>query len=191
MKDSTQTDSAGERSAKKQKRAAEIRQADQVCIFTLAGERFALQTDILQEVVRDFAVEAIPLTPAAVVGIFNLRGTPTVLLDTEMLLRDSGGGSGNGSGIGSGNRGAAMVLRDDDLRVALMVDRVDGVVAFERAAMLAIPAKGARYCEGFLELPSQAGLVAVVSSEFLFQRIRALRFSKGNQPFAHEPLETV
>jgi purine-binding chemotaxis protein CheW len=137
------------------------------CIFVLGRDRYALSTKLLQEVVRDLVVESVPLTPPHVLGIFNLRGTPTVLLDTEILLRDMR--------TRSAARSTALVMGDADLRVALSVDRVDGVLALEGVRMMAMPDGGPEYCRGYFEVPGQEGFVALLSSEFLLQRIHSLQ----------------
>jgi purine-binding chemotaxis protein CheW len=144
----------------------------QVCVFSLGKERHALSTSLLQEVVRDIVIEEIPMTPPEVVGVFNLRGTPTVLLDTNTLIRSS-----TDTAMSRAN---ALVLRDDELRVALAVDRVDGVIEMTQKSLLPVPAGGADYCEGFIELPDSPGLVAVISVETLLRRIRALQFTTGS-----------
>jgi chemotaxis signal transduction protein len=141
----------------------------QACMFSLGSERFALATSLLQEVVRDIVVEAIPLTPSEILGVFNLRGTPTVLLDTETLLRQT-----QSTELA---RTTALVIKDDELRVALAVDRVDGVVSLTAEEIMQVPAGSMQYCEGFVELPAQPGLVAVISIDQLLQRIRTLQVS--------------
>jgi purine-binding chemotaxis protein CheW len=150
-------------------RGTSLARMTQACMFSLGSERFALATSLLQEVVRDIVVEAIPLTPAEILGVFNLRGTPTVLLDTETLLRQT-----HSAQLA---RTTALVIKDDDLRVALAVDRVDGVVSLAADSVMQVPAGSAQYCEGFVELPEQPGLVAVISIEQLLQRIRTLQVS--------------
>jgi chemotaxis signal transduction protein len=145
----------------------------QLCVFTLAGEKHGLATLVLQEVVRDLVVEPIPMTGSAVLGVFNLRGTPTILLDAKTLL-------GKPSTEDS-SRATALVLRDEDLRVAIAVDRVDGVVEIASDTLLQAPTARADYCDGFVELPGQTGLVAILSTARLLEGIHALQFTKREQ----------
>jgi purine-binding chemotaxis protein CheW len=156
---------------------------DYVCVFVLGRERFAVSTKLLQEVVRDLVVETVPLTPPHILGIFNLRGTPTVLLDTEILLRDMR--------TRTELRSSALVLGDVDLRVALSVDRVDGIVAIDSSRVMAAPEGGAEYCWGYVELPGQDGFVALISSEFLLQRITALQPTSRSNVSSIDPTEIL
>jgi chemotaxis signal transduction protein len=154
-------------------KASGATEREQVCVFTLGTEKHGLATLVLQEVVRDLVVESIPMTAAAVLGVFNLRGTPTVLLDARTLF-----GKPTSE---DASRATALVLRDDDLRVAIAVDRVEGVVEIAGGALLQAPTTREDYCDGFIELPGQAGLIAILSTARLLEGIRALQFTKREQ----------
>jgi purine-binding chemotaxis protein CheW len=127
-------------------------------------------------------VEPVPLTPPHVIGIINLRGTPLVVLDSEILLRDMR--------TSSRARTTALVLGDSDLRTALAVDRVDGVMAFDGHTILAPADGGAEFCTGLIEIPGQPGFVSIISSEFLLQRIHSLRISSRPRAALQESSET-
>ncbi|MBA3939208.1 MAG: chemotaxis protein CheW, partial [Planctomycetes bacterium] len=45
-----------------------------LCVFTVCGERYALHVAFVAEVVAALRTVPVPLAPAAVVGLANLRG---------------------------------------------------------------------------------------------------------------------
>jgi purine-binding chemotaxis protein CheW len=153
--------------------ASGARSRELVCVFTLGSERHALATSVLQEVVRELTVESVPLTPASVLGVFNLRGTPTVLVDARALLGKPA--------AEDATRVTALVLRDEELRVALAVDRVEGIVEMTESSQFQTPSANAEYSEGFMELPNKQGLVALLSAARLLEGIRALQFTKRTE----------
>jgi purine-binding chemotaxis protein CheW len=56
-------------------------------VFELAGERFALPLADVVEVLRAVAIRPLPLAPAIVEGMFDLRGELVPVLDLRARLR--------------------------------------------------------------------------------------------------------
>jgi purine-binding chemotaxis protein CheW len=95
----------------------------QFVIFHSAGEMFAVPLEQVKEIIRVPDVVRMPLSPPALMGLANLRGTVLPVLDLRNLF------------------GLPPVLSDDASRVVvldhghpvgLMVDRVANVVTVER-----------------------------------------------------------
>jgi len=95
----------------------------QFVIFHSAGEMFAVPLEQVKEIIRVPDVVRMPLSPPALMGLANLRGTVLPVLDLRHLF------------------GLPPVLSDDASRVVvldhghpvgLMVDRVANVVTVER-----------------------------------------------------------
>src|SRR6185295_6776910 len=63
-----------------------------LCAFWLGQQCFAISADIVSEVVSVESFTPVPLAPAAVVGLFNLRGTPVALVDLVRALTLAGTG---------------------------------------------------------------------------------------------------
>lgn len=60
--------------------------ANQFCTFALAGQYFAISVDDVQEVLRHRPRSRVPLAPAAVAGLMNLRGQIVPVIDLRTRL---------------------------------------------------------------------------------------------------------
>jgi|GEM_PF-4023579 len=90
-----------------------------VCLFTLGGKRFALDTALVGEVVTVSRMLRVPLSPAAVLGLFSLRGTPVAVVDLLAVFAMGGGRP-------SGDETQVLVLRTSEGVVAgVRIDRLD------------------------------------------------------------------
>ena len=138
-----------------------------VC-FTLAGRAYALDVDVVREVIHVGAVVAVPSAPAAIAGVVSLRGATVALVDTPQLLALPA--------PGEARRLALVIARQHGTMCAITIDRVIGVVRFVHANFIA----GERPREppeiaGFLP-DERAGLVTVLSPRVLLEAIDRLRF---------------
>jgi purine-binding chemotaxis protein CheW len=152
-----------------------VREQNSACVFRVAGERFAVLTSIVQELVREPAVADVPLSPPEMIGIFNLRGTPTVALDAARVI----GGEGQNLRENTIVR-QALVLRLDGLNVALAVDEVESVATLDQAVRMPVEYVTGELRSCFLELRDGAagGLIALLDSDRLVERVRTLRFEE-------------
>lgn len=57
-----------------------------VVVLPLEGERYAIPTERVRQIVASPVVTSIPTAPPTVRGVFNLRGQIVPLLDTALLL---------------------------------------------------------------------------------------------------------
>lgn len=96
----------------------------QFVIFHSAGERFAVPLARVKEIIRVPEVVRMPLSPAALLGLANLRGTVLPVLDLRSI-----------SGLPAVlvDEASRVVVLDHGHPVGLMVDRVANVVSVERA----------------------------------------------------------
>jgi purine-binding chemotaxis protein CheW len=95
----------------------------QVCTFSLGEQVFALPVSQIQEVVRHLATTPVPLAPAAVRGLANLRG----MVATSIDLRRRLGLPERAPGAGE----VTVVVRGDEGPVCLVVDDVGDVVEID------------------------------------------------------------
>jgi len=58
----------------------------QFCTFTLAGQLFGVDALAVQEIIRSQAMTRVPLAPAAVCGLMNLRGQIVTAIDLRRRL---------------------------------------------------------------------------------------------------------
>jgi chemotaxis signal transduction protein len=93
------------------------------CLFALAGSRFAVDVRSAREVAVFDEITAIPRAPRQLIGVANLRGTVLPIVDIRRLL-----------GLPEARPPRSvrtLVLRDDSLVVAVVVDAVLGLEPFD------------------------------------------------------------
>lgn len=101
------------------------------CTFTVAGSLCGLDVTRVQEVLRPQAVTPLPLAPAAVRGLLNLRGriVPAVDLREVLGLR----------GEPATAPGGHLIVFDGDSPVSLIVDSIGDVRHADGAALVPVP----------------------------------------------------
>jgi purine-binding chemotaxis protein CheW len=94
-------------------------EARQYCTFLLERQLYGIRVDEVQEVIRYQETTRVPLAPAAVRGLINLRGQIVTAIDLRRVLglpeRDSG-------------RPTNVVVRTEDGAVSLLVDEIGDVL---------------------------------------------------------------
>lgn len=93
--------------------------AIRVCVFALAGEVFALDVAAVREVVTFDDYTVVPLAPTHVIGVANLRGEITPIVDARDLLTLPP--------RPTGRRFKTLVVAAGALQVALVIDDVLGL----------------------------------------------------------------
>lgn len=140
-----------------------------VCTFWLAGQRYGLEVGLIGEIVTVDNVLPVPQAPSAVRGLFNLRGTPTVVLDLGEVLDIA-------TKEREATNGTALVVRTDGVVIALLIDKMEAVVPQNRGTTTP-PASGDHPAVGyFLVLDRDAGTVTVLDPGYLLERVATLRF---------------
>lgn len=119
---------------------------DQLVVFTLDAQRFALSLASVQRVLRTVEITPLPKAPDTVLGVIDVQGNIVPVMSMRKRFgRPEPDTSLNGQ----------FILADTPTRtVALVVNSVTGVV--EQAAEEVTPAKkivpGAQYIEGITQL---------------------------------------
>ena len=118
----------------------------QYCIFRAGRERFSLSVLDVEEVVEWPAVTRVPLAPAFLMGIFNLRGSIVPVIDiafTEGRRPDL-----------SPKHVVVGVLKGeedrDDLRVGIAADEVIGTYSTTESLLVDEAPKDVPHCCGML-----------------------------------------
>ncbi len=96
----------------------------QFATFEVAGLHFGVELQCVQELIRYQEMTEVPLAPAAVQGLINLRGQIVIAIDARRAL-------------GLPEREPDMlpmnvVLRSIDGCISLLVDQIGDVIAVER-----------------------------------------------------------
>ncbi len=90
--------------------------------FELTGERYAMDISMVREVVEMLPITPLPKTPPYVVGIINLRGEVTHIVDLAVLL---------GEGVRKDRSGQKIIIIPSDVtqgeHVGIIVDTVRSV----------------------------------------------------------------
>jgi purine-binding chemotaxis protein CheW len=103
----------------------------QFCSFHLDRYLFGVEVERVQEVVRHQPMTRVPLAPAVVGGLINLRGQIVTAIDLRCLL-----------GLPARPDGEApmnVVLRSEDGAVSLLVDEIDDVIDIDDEAFETAP----------------------------------------------------
>jgi purine-binding chemotaxis protein CheW len=144
-----------------------------LCAFWLGERAYALETVIVGEVLNVETFIPVPGTPPAVLGLFDLRGTPVALVDLEAVLGLPG------AQLAGPRRRTVLVLRKEDVLVTgLLIDRMELVIQAGQGTFTPRDQSDENpMVQGFLELESRGGLVlTVLDSAVLFHRLDQLKF---------------
>jgi purine-binding chemotaxis protein CheW len=100
-------------------------QASQFCTFYLDKLLFGVELKGVQEVIRSLDMTKVPLAPAVVRGLINLRGQIVTAVDLRRRLELEP----TPPGMASMN----VVVRSEDGAVSLLVDEIGDVVEVEES----------------------------------------------------------
>ena len=111
---------------------AEVPQQRRFVEFGLGGEAFALEVSVVTDIIFPPSVTPVPGAPSTVLGLFNLRGVVTGLLEISSLFE-----------LTRRKRGAAnrvLVLEPEpESAFALLVDYVSDITELDPAELLPPP----------------------------------------------------
>lgn len=97
---------------------ATIEVPDQVLEFTLGEERYCVAIDAVDEIVRSSAITELPDSPSHVVGMMDLRGETTLVVDPKRIFN---------TGTGDGADQVVIFDGGESTQVGWLVDRVHKV----------------------------------------------------------------
>ncbi|MBX7078327.1 MAG: chemotaxis protein CheW [Nannocystaceae bacterium] len=105
-------------------------QTRQLCTFSLGELLFGVAVTHVQEVIRYQEMTSVPLAPALIRGLINLRGQIVTALDMRARL---------GLPAREGELPMNVVLRTTDGVVSLLVDEIGDVVQADESAFERVP----------------------------------------------------
>jgi chemotaxis signal transduction protein len=126
----------------------------QYCVFRAGRERFCLSVLEVEEVVDWPLVTRVPLAPAFLMGVFNLRGTIVPLVDIAFT-------EGRRPGLLPKHVVVAAIKGDanrEDLRLGIAADEVIGTFSAAEDALLD-QAPDVPHCRGMLRHEDRLALV--------------------------------
>lgn len=101
-------------------------QPARACVVTLAGYRFAVEVRYAREVVVFDEYTIVPLAPAHLLGVANLRGNIMPVVDIRPLL--------GMTPAAAGREVRALVVECDGVQAGLLIDGVLGLELLEGVA---------------------------------------------------------
>jgi len=133
----------------------ERRPQSQYCVFRSGRERLCLPVLDVEEVLDWPILTKVPLSPAYLVGIFNLRGTIVPLIDIAMT-------EGRRPGLLPRHVVVASLPADghrEILRVGIAADEVIGTYSANSDEVLEQPPENVPHCVGMLRHDDRLALV--------------------------------
>lgn len=129
-------------------------------LVEIAGERYAFRIEDVVQLVVLSGLRTMPHAPSWVSGLVNLRGDPSVVLQTASLLgRES-----------ASNQGIGIVVQFHAIgQVALLVDRALGIERFAPTSLYRMTAQMAGV-ESYLVMESEA-IVGIISPTYLLGQV--------------------
>jgi len=123
-----------------------MEEAEQLLVFTLDEQRYALHLSAVERVVRVIEITPLPKVPEIVLGVINMHGRIIPVVDTRKRFRL------RECEIGLSDQ---LIIANTDTRpVALIVDSVTGVTeqSKDRIVQAEKIVPGTEYVEGVLKL---------------------------------------
>ena len=123
-----------------------MEEAEQLLVFTLDEQRYALHLSAVERVVRVIEITPLPKAPEIVLGVINIHGRIIPVVDTRKRFRL------RECEIGLSDQ---LIIANTDTRpVALIVDSVTGVTeqSKDRIVQAEKILPGMEYVEGVLKL---------------------------------------
>ena len=136
-----------------------------LCTFLVAGQRYALSTSLVREIVEVDRVTRVPRVSAEVMGLFNLRGEPMPLVDLSLVLM--------GTPSPASAKMSVIILRNPHLSVGARIDGLGTVVPNHGVIPTDDPNP---ILLGFLESPGD-GPIAVIDPNQFMAKIDGLRIA--------------
>ncbi|MEN8163590.1 MAG: chemotaxis protein CheW [Acidobacteriota bacterium] len=99
----------------------------QYCTFWVGELFIGIEVSRVQEVLSHSSITPVPLAPAHVKGLINLRGHIVTAIDMGLRLAIGAAGSADGETM-------HVILNDDQGLLSLIVDRAGDVVEVDRQA---------------------------------------------------------
>jgi purine-binding chemotaxis protein CheW len=127
----------------------------QYCVFRSGRERFCLPVLDVEEVLEWPIVTNLPLAPAYVLGVFNLRGSIVPLIDIAIT-------EGRRPGLLPKHVVVASLRGDahrDDVRLGIASDEVIGTYSVNSDDMLERPPENVPHCVGMLRHDDRLALM--------------------------------
>ncbi len=139
----------------------------QLVTFQLGDEKFGIDVNHVKVIVKYHGITKVPHLPPYLLGVMNLRGQITMVLDLARRF----GTDAVESGSGQGEQIIVVELNDDQF--GMLVDEVDDVTSIPEASISSAPklieqSMDARYVIGICQPEDEEGMVLLLDLEAVF-----------------------
>jgi purine-binding chemotaxis protein CheW len=135
--------------------AAQPLMGSQFCVFRAGRERFCLAVLEVEEVVDWPLVTRIPLAPAFLMGVFNLRGSIIPVVDIAVT-------EGRRPGLTPHSVVVAVLSggsHTEDMHIGIAADEVVGTFPASQSSLLNHSPENLTYCRGMLQHEDRLALI--------------------------------
>ena len=142
---------------------AEQAESDKYLIFKSAGILFGVNAALVVEIVTEASITFVPMLPAYIRGVVNLRGLMVPIIDFRTLVNK-----------GYTENSCTIVLRDGEAQLGVLVDGVEQMVDIERKSVLPVPQQSSsgiqELVNGMVSLADGSGVMMVLDCGVIFDR---------------------
>lgn len=149
----------------------ELSELRQYLSFTMDGERFALPIAAIKEILRNVQLAGVPLMPAHLRGVINLRGAVVPVIDLAALFERAP------TRIGRHTSVIVLEIMDEDepFDIGIMVDAVTAVVEIAPDAVEPPPSFGTpvrvEFIEGLGRVGDELLIILNIERSFALSRM--------------------
>lgn len=138
-------------------RAGLEEEMEQYLVFQCDALRLGVRVDCVLEALINQNITPLPMLPAYVCGIINLRGEVVPVISIRLRL-----------GKPSADEQSIIVLNIGGMQLGILVDRVDQMVKLPRSSILPMPAtNGQKLMCGMSSLPDGGTMLELDSAALL------------------------
>lgn len=126
-------------------------------IFVTDGLYMGVDAKCVVEILNNYTVTPLPMTPDYILGIFNMRGAIIPILDIRLKL-----------GKSASQENLLVVINHDGNQVGILVDSVDQMVEIANDKILPMPSRSPQQLvSGMCPMPSGEGTLLILDCEQL------------------------
>lgn len=101
--------------------------SQRIIVFKFGNEEYAIEIDLIKEVVLTPKIAKMPNTPDFVKGVANIRGNVTVILDVEEKFHLNSLGSAQNKKFGA----YTIVIENQSYKLGILVDNVPDTLTIQ------------------------------------------------------------